>query len=175
MLEDGSLSEGIFKNIVTVGLGVGEFEWIENFIEEYAAFLPSSIRENARIFNLSYLYFYQKRYSRVMELLGNVEYNDVVYVLGSKLILLQTYYEMNETLAFDSLTDSFRIYIRRNKVMSKNLKREYLNYLNIVKKLMELKITKQNTTPKFREQVLAASSSTSKKWLLEKIDELQKK
>ena len=99
----------------------------------------------------------------------------MVYVLGSKLILIQTYYALNETLAMESLIDSFRIFIRRNKVMSKNLKREYVNYLNFVKKLMDLKISGQKATSKFREQVLAASYSTSKKWLLEKIDELQKK
>jgi hypothetical protein len=175
LLEDGSLSEGIFKNIVTVGLGVGEFDWIEHFIAEHAPYLPSSIRENARTFNLSYLYFHQKRYSNVLELLGNVEYNNVVYVLGSKLILIQTYYELNEILAMESLIDSFRIFIRRNKVMSKNLKREYGNYLNFVKKLMDMKMSGLKATTKFREQVMATSSSTSKKWLLEKIDELQKK
>ena len=175
LLEEGSLSEGIFKNIVTVGLGVGEFEWIEKFIEEYSSYLPSSIRENARTFNLSYLYFHQKRYPNVLELLGNVEYNDVVYVLGSKLILIQTYFELNETLAMESLIDSFRIFIRRNKVMSKNLKREYINYLSFVKKLMDMKISGQKATAKFQEQVMATSSSTSKKWLLEKINELHKK
>ncbi len=175
LLEGEILSEGIFKNIVTVGLGVGEYNWIEHFIEEHTPYLPSSIRENARIFNLSYLYFHQKRYSSVLELLGNVEYNNVVYLLGSKLILIQTYYELNETFAMESLIDSFRIFIRRNKVMSKNLKREYGNYLNFVKKLMDMKMFGLKATAKFREQVMATSSSTSKKWLLEKIDELQKK
>lgn len=174
LLEEGSLSEGIFKNIVTVGLGVGEFEWIEQFIQEYSVYLPSGIRENARTFNLAYLYFHQKRHSNVLELLSNVEYNDVVYVLGSKLILVQTYYELNEILAMESLIDSFRIFIRRNKVMSKNLKREYINYLNFVKKLMDLKTVGQKATIKFRERVTAATSSTSKKWLLEKIAELEK-
>lgn len=175
LLEEGSLSEGIFKNIVTVALGVGEFDWTETFIETYTPFLPAKIRENARSFNLSYLYFHQKRFDKVLELLRNVEYNDVVYVLGSKLILIQTYYEMNEIMAMDSLIDSFRIYIRRNKVMSKNLKREYMNYLNFVKKLMDLRLSGQKATQKFREQVMAGSATTSKKWLLEKIDALQRR
>lgn len=175
LLEEGSLSEGIFKNIVTVGLGVGAFDWIEHFIEEYSPFLPSNIRENARTFNLATLHFYQKKYQRVIELIRDVEYSDIVYALGSKLILIQTYYELNETWAMDSLIDSFRIFIRRNKVMSKNLKREYINYLNFVKKLEDLKGFGPKASSKFREQVMADSSSTSKKWLLEKIDELQKK
>lgn len=174
LLEEETLSEGIFKNIVTVGLGVGEFEWIEQFIEEYATYLPASTRENARTFNLAYLFFYQKKYSNVIELLQNVEYSDVTYVLGSKLILIQTYYELQEVFVMDSLIDSFRIFIRRNKVLSKNLKREYINYLSFVKKLADLRILGQKATETFKGKIQASSSSTSKKWLLEKIDELQK-
>ncbi|MFN0177030.1 MAG: hypothetical protein ACKVU0_20480 [Saprospiraceae bacterium] len=170
LLENENLSEGIFKNIVTAGLGVGEFEWTEKFIRDYAVFLPSDIRENAGTFNLSYLYFHQKKYQSVLELLQNVEYSDVTYALGSKLILVQTYYEVGELLVMESLIDSFRIFIRRNKLMSKNLKREYISYLNFVKKLSDLKSTAQKIPAKFREQVMATSSSTSKKWLIEKID-----
>ncbi|MDO8367909.1 MAG: hypothetical protein Q7T20_14000 [Saprospiraceae bacterium] len=172
LLEEGNLSEGIFKNIVTAGLGVGEFEWTEKFIEEYSPYLPVGIRENARTFNLSYLYFHQKRYSDVLNLLQNVEYNDVVYVLGSKIILIQTYYELQETLALDSLIDSFRIYLRRNKVISKNLKREYINYLGFVKKLTISSGFEKKELIKFREKVMATTSPTHKKWLLEKIDDI---
>jgi uncharacterized protein YnzC (UPF0291/DUF896 family) len=170
LLEDGSLSEGIFKNIVTAGLGVSEFDWIEHFIEEYSPYLPTNTRENARIFNLAYLFFHQKKYSKVLELLQNVEYNDVIYVLGSKIILMQTYYELNEILTLESLIDSFRIYLRRNKVISKNLKREYINYLGFVKKLTTLSGVEKKEIAKFREKIMATTSPTHKKWLLEKID-----
>jgi HEPN domain-containing protein len=175
LLEGGNLSEGLFKNIVTVGLGVGEFAWAEQFVETYSPFLPSDIRENARTFNLAYLYFHQKKYADVLNLLQNVEYSDVVYILGAKIMLIQTYYEINEVLAMDSLIDSFRIFVRRNKEMSNNLKREYINYLNFVKKLAQLKLDRQTASDKFRQKVLAASVSTSKKWLLEKMAELEMK
>ncbi len=175
LLEEENLSEGIFKNIVTAGLGVGAFEWTEKFIEEYSPYLPLGIRENARTFNLSYLFFHQKRYSEVLNLLQNVEYNDVVYVLGSKIILIQTYYELKEFLALESLIDSFRIYLRRNKVLSKNLKREYINYLGFVKNLTILSGFEKKGIAKFREKIMATTSPTYKKWLLEKIDEIQKK
>lgn len=175
LLEEGALSEGIFKNIVTAGLGVGEFEWTEKFIEDHTQYLTSGTRENARTFNLAYLFFHQRRFTEVLRLLQNVEYNDVVYALGSKIILIQTYYELKETLAMESLVDSFRIYIRRNKVMSKNLKREYINYLGFVKKLTIIDTLDKKAITNFREKILSSTSPTYKKWLLEKIDELQKR
>ena len=77
-------------------------------------------------------------------------------------------------LALESLIDSFRIYLRRNKVISKNLQREYINYLGFVKKLMMLSSGEKKTIQKFRARVMAATSPTHKKWLLEKIDLIER-
>jgi hypothetical protein len=175
LLEDGILSEGIYKNIVTAGLGVGEFEWIESFIENYADYLPQGIRENARTFNLATLHFYQKKYRRVIELIRDVEYSDVVYALSAKQMLVRTYYELGEWLALDSLIDSFKIYLRRNKELSKNQKREYLNFLNFVKNLTILNPSDTRKTSQLKSRIETTSSLTPKKWLLEKINELPQK
>lgn len=173
LLEDGQLAEGVYKNIITASLGVGEFAWAEEFIQTYSGYLPASIRENARTFNLSYLYFHQKKYEKVIELLRNVGYSDVVYALGAKLMLLRTYYESGEYLAMDSLIDSFRIFLRRNKVISKELKREYNNFINFVKKLSTLNSSNPAAIEAFRQRVVNTPSVTTKKWLLEKIEELK--
>ena len=71
----------------------------------------------------------------MIEQLQEVEYKNHVYALGGKLTLLKTYYELKEYIALDSLTDSFRIYIRRNKIISREVKQQYLNVLRFVKKL----------------------------------------
>lgn len=174
LLENRELSEAVFKNIITSGLRVGEFAWTENFIQEYHPYLPVGIRENARTFNLANLYSHQKKHARVIELLSNVEYSDLVYALGSKLILLRTYYESREYLALDSLIDSFRIFVRRNKSMSKSLKREYLNFLNFLSKIAAAKNGKPLNIKSLETKIKEAPHVTSKKWLLEKIDELGK-
>ncbi len=175
LLEEEQLSEGVYKNIITVSLGVGEYAWAEQFIQQYAEFLPASIRENARTFNLAYLYFHLKQYPQVIELLRNVEYSDVVYALSAKLTLVRTYYETDEVMALDSLIDSFRIFLRRNKIMSKNQKREYNNFLNFVKKLASMPLSDQAAVAKLRQRVVETSSTMPKKWLLEKMDELKRK
>lgn len=174
LLENGALSEAVFKNMITIGLRVGEFSWTENFIEEYHPFLPAGIRENARTFNLANLYSHQKKHARVIELLSNVEYSDLVYALGSKLILLRTYYESGEFLALDSLTDSFRIFVRRNKQMSKDLKREYTNFLNFLSKIANISKESPKNIQGLKKKIEDSPFVISKKWLLEKIDELGK-
>ncbi len=173
LVEDGQLPEAVFKNIITSALGVGEFAWTEQFIEQYAPFLPARIRENARMFNLAYLYFYQKNYRKAIEYLRDVEYSDVVYSLGAKSILLRTYYEQGEYLALDSLVDSFKIFLRRNKVISKNLKREYNNFLNLVKKLTTVTASDKKAIADLHRRVKETSYSMPKNWLLKKIAEIE--
>lgn len=173
LLEDGQLPEAVFKNFITVSLGAGEYEWTEQFIRQYAGYLPARIRENARMFNLAYVYFYQKNYEKVIEYLRDVEYSDVVYALGAKSILLRTYYEQGEYLALDSLIDSFRIFLRRNKVISKNLKREYNNFLNLVKKLTTITASDKKSIADLRRRVSETSYSMPKNWLLKKIAEIE--
>ncbi len=173
LLDESPLPEAVFKNIITISLGVGEYSWAENFIQQYATYLPPPIRENARSYNLAHVYFYLKKYDKVIELLRNVEYSDVVYALGSKNILLRTYYESDEWMALDSLIDSFRIYIQRNKLISKDLKREYINFINYLKKLGSLSTASDVSIAEFKKKVVETRSLTSKKWLLEKISELE--
>ncbi len=175
LLENGELSEGVFKNIITSGLRVGEFAWTENFIHEYYPYLPADIRENARTFNLANLYSHQKKHDQVIQLLSNVEYSDIVYTLGAKLILLRTYYESKENMALDSLMDSFRIFIRRNKQMSKSLKKEYVNFLAFLSKLASMGGSRKKDIDLLQKKITETQSVISKKWLLEKIDELGKK
>jgi hypothetical protein len=171
LLEGTILQEGIFKNIITTSLVVGEFEWAEQFIQEYSTFLPVEIRENARTFNLANLYFFQKKYDQVINLLQNVEYSDVVYALSAKTVLVRTYYETEEFMALDSLIDSFRIFLRRNKLISRTFKTEYNNFLLFVKKLSILSPGNAKEVAQLRARIERCNAVGFKKWLLEKTNE----
>ncbi len=173
LVEHEQIPEAVFKNFITVSLGAGQYEWTEQFIRQYASYLPARIRENARTFNLAYVYFYQKNYDRVIECLRDVEYSDVVYALGAKSILLRTYYEMGEYMALDSLLDSFRAFLLRNKVISKSLKREYLNFTSLVKKLVTLAPSDKGALQQLRQRVSQASYVMPKNWLLKKLTEIE--
>ncbi len=173
LLENGQLPEPVFKNFITVSLGAGQYAWTEQFICEYAPYLPERIRENARTFNLAYVYFYQKDYDRVLECLRDVEYSDVVYALGAKSILVRTYYEMGEIQALDSLIDSFRAFLLRNKVLSKNLKREYINFVNLVRKLTMLDPSDKKTLARLRQRVSQTSYTMPKNWLMRQLAEIE--
>ncbi len=173
LVEDGQLAEGIYKNIITTGLRAGEHQWVEQFIEEYSWLLPPAIRANAHAYNLANLYSHLKDYDRALVVLRSVEYSDVTYAMGAKTILLRIYYEQREFIALDSLIDSFKIYLRRNKHISKNLQKEYNNFLNLVKKMTTLRKGDKKAVAEVKERIMAASYNMPKKWLRDKIAELE--
>ena len=173
LLENEQLSEAVYKNIITISLQLGEYSWAEAFAQEYSEFLPATIRENARSYNLANLYFHQKKYGDVISLLNNVEYSDLSYSLGAKLILLRTYYESGEVLALDSLLESVRIYLRRNRHISKTMAKEFGNFIGFLKKLSTLDFSNSASVAAFEKKIAETPALISKKWLLEKIAELK--
>lgn len=172
IFKNGIISTQNFKNIVTVGLHIKEYDWVENFIQTHSVNLPKEHRENALTYNLAKVYISQKKYDKVIEQLREVEYKNHVYALGGKLILLKTYYELQEYQPLDSLIDSFRIYIRRNKIISREVKQQYLNMLRFVKKLSGTIVGDKKSIEKIRSQIDKCKALAGKKWILEKVEEL---
>ena len=177
MLERGilpgkkDLKPGVFKNIMTLSFMLGEYNWVEQFVEKFTDSLPKEHRENAKNFNLAKIYFHQKQYLKVIEQLGEVEYKNLSYALSGKLMLLKTYFELNETRALEGLIESFRIYLRRNKFISKEVRQQYLNLLRFTRKIFALPPHDKSGTQKVLEQINKCAALADKKWLLDKIGE----
>ncbi len=172
LLQDGSLNAQAYKNIITVGLHIGKFKWVEGFIQDYTDKLPEGKQENALAYNLAKVYFHQGDYEKVIEQLREVEYQNLVYALGSKLMLLKTYYELSEFLALDSLVESFRIYLHRKREISRDVRQQYRNVLRFTRKLSHISPGDKQAVAKIRKQVEACDALAAKKWILEKVEEL---
>ncbi|MFK7809178.1 MAG: hypothetical protein AB8F74_15350 [Saprospiraceae bacterium] len=173
LLSKGVLAQGNYKNIITVGLMVDEPKWVESFIEEYSDRLPKANQDNDRNYNLAKLYFHEKKYDQVISQLREVEYKNLVYALGGKLMLLKTYYELKEVNALDSLIDSFRIYLHRNKMISRDVRQQYMNVLRFVRKLPMEKTYDKALVEKLAQQIGNCKALAAKQWLLEKVEALK--
>lgn len=165
----GYLDPFHFKNIVTIGLRLSEFDWIENFIHQYSPLLEERFRENAITFNLAQLFFYKKDYLKVIQLLSKVEYDDMTYNLNSKTLLMASYYELDEIEALGSLLDTFRVYLNRNKELPSTRRKHYLNTISIVRKLSKITPGDTKQIEKLTAEVESTQGVVSKNWILEKL------
>ena len=173
MMDDGGmLSQFDYKNIVTVGLRVGDAKWTDKFINDYKNKIPKADRQNAYTFNLSKLYFYLKKFDKVLPLLQDVQYSDIFYQLDSKTTLLKTYYELGEYLPMMALKESFRILLRRKKLISEQNRTNYMNFMRFTMKLYRIDVKDQKKLNELRKQITQSTNVADKGWLMEKMEEI---
>jgi hypothetical protein len=140
LLNNGKLPEWDFKNIVTVALRAGETNWVEKFINDYKNSLPEEVKENAYSYNMAAYFHSVGRFEETMQLLQEIDFTDESYQVGSKIILLKSYFELGAYDAAMSLITAFRRLIERSKTMSAYRKQSNLNMLIALKKIFKLQI-----------------------------------
>ena len=180
LLEDGYLSEWHYKNIATTAIRLGEMPWSIKFLDGFRTRLRPEKAENAYRFNLANYYYATRQYGEVLDLLTHVEYNDLRYNLGSKALLLRTYYDLGEFESLNALADSFRIYLLRNKLMA-NVRREgYQNLFRFTRKAAQIRSHYLITAPdraekevkKLQLSISRTNNIFNESWLKEKVREL---
>lgn len=171
IIVNNELNVGIFKNLVTIGLRLGEAEWIETFIREYQIYLPQSQRENAVTYNMAALYHHQKKYDQVKSLLQEVEYEDFIYNLNAKRLLMITYFETDEQEPLFSLIDSWRAYLYRNPNISNDMRESYTNLLTMTRKLARIGERDKEALRSIKKEIHKIEKLGGRSWLLEKIAE----
>jgi hypothetical protein len=174
ILNKGVIVPWDYKNITSVGLRVGEYKWVEKFINDYNQYLPKDYKNNAYTYNLAILHFYKKDYNEVIFLLRDMTYKDVFDALQGRWLLLKTYYELGEDDALDALIDSFRIFLRRNKSISKSYQKMYMNAIKFLQKIMKIPYEGRAAAEKLEVQIKECTPIAERRWLLQKLEEIRR-
>lgn len=180
LLESGLLSEWHYKNIVTTGIRLREMDWVRDFIERYREKLPAEARDNAYRFNLASYFYAARQYDEVLHLLAQLEYSDLRYSLGAKALLLRTYYDLEEYEALFSLTESFKQYLHRNRLMADVRREGYYNLFKLTRRAASLRANmayqsaekNQRELSKLQGSIEKAGAVFNKGWLVEKVENL---
>lgn len=169
------ITEGKFKNIVTLGCLFQDFDWTETFIEQYAPFLEPTKRENIYHFNKGAFYFFKKEFEKAQSHLQQVEPFELFYTIDTKSLMCRIYYELGEYLAAFRALHNLKEFIRKQRKISAHYKKPYLNFVNILLKMSTEK-EKYQEQAALKERLLKKLNAYSvvhyKQWLVEKIGEL---
>ncbi len=168
LLEGGQISPWTFKNMVKLGLGLQQYAWVEDFVRNYSEMLEADKRTDAYHFNLADLFYHKKNYDEALFHLNRVDFSDIHYQLGAKVMLLKIYYETDATEAFLSLVSSFKIFLLRNKRVPKRVKAPYENFVNLVNELFK---TDEAHFDQLRAKIQTTKMLTDRTWLLKRVDE----
>ena len=178
MLDQGLLQTGgllslhNYKNIVTLALRLGEYEWTEQFIETNRTDLPKEEQEGVYQYNLANLRSHQGRYSEALRHLQLVEFIDPFYQIGYKMLQLKIYYECNEIEALLSLATTFRTYVRRQTKLPQRRKQAYFNFTRFTRALFMVKLGRKTNLDSLAKEIESAEALIEKGWLKGKLEEL---
>ncbi|MCW3125347.1 MAG: hypothetical protein JWO03_1005 [Bacteroidetes bacterium] len=172
MYDYGVLNPWDYKNIVTIGLRNKDYKWTSNFIDKYLDKLKKSEQKNAYTFNSARYYFATGKYDKVLKLLQDVEYTDVFYLLDAKVTLMKTYYELGEYEPLLSLKESFRILLRRKKLISEQNQINYGNFARLTMKLYRADVKNKVQMASLKKAIESTSNIADRAWILEKYQQL---
>lgn len=167
-ITEGVLSRFTYLNAATIGLVLREFEWVEKFIEVHQQHLDPAHREGLYSFNMARLEYHKNNFGKALKLLQRAEYNETMLALAAKTIQLKIYYESEEIDLLESHLGAIAAFIRRKKVMGYH-RENYLNLVQLVRKLIELNPLDKKEKKAFREAVESTKPLAEKEWLLAKL------
>lgn len=177
LLEDGLMTPGKLRNITSAACRVDEFEWANQFIEKYYPFTRKDVQNDIRNFNLGVVAFYQKKYTTAIDYLYDVAPIDLNYDLNRRMVLVKSHYEV-EIEYKETTMQVFRSvekYIQQNKLLTQSNKTAYKNFVRLLINLYRIRHRATKMTPQsLRNKLEKAKLLSDKRWLLEKVEELQR-
>ena len=168
LFEHDLLSRFTYKNAVTAGLNLHEFDWVRTFIEDYRIHLHPRERYSAYCYNLAVWHFWRHDYDQAMTLLRETDFADPLTNLDARSILLKIYYTRNYHDALQSHLDSFLSYLRRQKDIGYQ-RDNYLNLIRFAKKLLRLDAKDKIGRAAIRQEVDQTTALAEREWLLEQL------
>lgn len=174
LLEGGKLSRFSFKNIVTLGLHLKEFDWVRAFIDEKSHLLSAEYQQTYTHYCLSKWLFVQKQYDAALQRLQQVEYEDIFLNIDAKVMQLKIYYETDEQELLESFLSTFRVFLGRKKKVLAYHAENYKNILRFVHRLLRLNAYSRADCEKLRAKILSARTLTEREWLLTQLDQIRR-
>lgn len=187
---DGCLDIRKFKNIVTLGVWLRNFDFTAAFIEQNKDRILSQYQQEVYHYCLAYLYFGTQDYDRVNEHLNLAQqqkrYYNITYRTDSHKLQIKTYYECNEQNLLNAKLNTFAAFVRNNLGTTGNSQLANQNFVKIVRKLLNIielpklygtKNTNQQKTEQLIteiEQLLQHEAYIAERpWIVDKLNELK--
>ncbi len=171
---ENQLPRAIYIQILNSALAVKENEWAVNFIKNYTTKLQPDIRESTKCMAYAFLYFHTKEYRKVLNYLNKIEFIDIQDKFFARTLTARSYYELHELETLLNYTDSSKHFLIKNPLVSE-ISRIYIhNFFKYIKKIVLIRENKDFAKIRIlRNEIERIKEISNKKWLLEKLNELE--
>lgn len=168
LLENGIISRFTYHNAVAAALQIKAYDWAEQFIHQYQAYLAADYQESTFHFNLARLEYEQSHYDHALDLLQKANFQDVLLNLAAKTISLKIYYKLEAFDLLDAHLNAMNNFIRRNRVIGYHRK-NYLNIIRYTKKLLGLNWFDRDLVQQLKGEIQGEEVLTEKEWFIQQL------
>jgi len=178
IIEKGLFTENFmtnmfFLNMVKSGSRLKEFDWVKAFIENYNGLINEDYRHSSYQLALSMMNFEMKKFDDALSHLALVKYEDNYYNLEVRNLTSRIYYEKGETDLLNDFLNSYRIYVSKNRSLSKKDCESHTHFISVLGKLVRIREGGKN----YKIDELLPSERKkdfiNKIWILEKLKDLE--
>lgn len=159
-----------FNNVVNVAYSLKEYAWADDFIKDYAIYLPLENRRESEQLAQAIILFGRGKYEIVRKQLESLEYDNQGNEIRGRITLIACLYEMKDVENIEKALHSLRKFVHRKKNLTDTIKASVRNYLNVVQKLVERDVEKVTLEDKLQQFTYLYM----KIWLKEKIAQYKK-
>lgn len=181
LLKNGTMPVREFKNIVTTACHVGDYDWAEYIIEKYSPFVEKKDRAYIQNFLLGTLALYQKNYELMDNYFLKIQNSiNPIYDLNRRMMIAKRDYEIcSDYDCYDHIVATLETtekYIHQLRGIKEDDKAPYKKFIRMLINLFNIKhkIGKK-TVESVKKELKETQHISDKKWLEEKIHELEMK
>jgi len=163
LLENGQLSHWTYKNIVSAGLKLEEFDWVLAFIETYRDLLAPGQQKSSYAFNMAKYYFTLGKWRDGLRLLLPIRFDDLFMQLDARLLQIKCHYELEEFDMVEYQLDNFRKLLKRKELLAYH-REHYRNFIDLTRTLIR-EANHKGLDEKIHSRALLAERD----WLLQQV------
>lgn len=172
------LTETTFLNICTYGAFCNEEDWTKRFIKSHQHLLPVQTRAQAKQLGTALFLFHSGQFEAASKELNEIKASNYSYKLRIRSLsarcLLELHLQNGNTYkTLVSMISTNKLFLYRNKDLSRKVKQGYLNMNTAILKIADLHMESRNKAQVKEELILWLHSLeriTAKAWLLNKIN-----
>jgi hypothetical protein len=169
LMENKTLSPFAFNNIVAIALKVGEANWTEEFVEQYAQFLEKKQRSATYHLNLARVEYVRRDFGKALLHLQEADYKDLINNLIAKTLQLKIFVESRDFDLAEAHLNALTSYIRRQRVMGYH-RSNYENMVRHTRALLNLSPGDETEREALRKRIESEEILTEKEWLLKMLE-----
>jgi len=178
-------SPHLFFNAIENASKIKRFEWANQTIEQLQQEVNPKYLPDIVLIAEAYVLFYQTNYNgarlKLLEFQGK---EDFFYVLASKVLWIQIYYEdpyfgvEDYKHPLTNQLEALRSYLKRNMSMSDRVKESYANFMRFMTRLFRIRAGKAegkdntNLLIRLKQDILTCEKLNEISFLLDKTEEL---